>query len=214
MTKMIITLLAVVPTVLYGQERKRTSREAHDLVVQAATNPMAAEELVVGMLAAARMGPQELSSDSYHNALLWLAAGDILTSEFGDMPASTLNTITDAVVKLAITRDRGKARRAARLLTDAGLNGFNGAGEALYRVYDGRIEARMLRNLSMLPHELHSLPDGQGLPYLARMATRNHDDFGEADVHKRSSPTTKPRAVRGRRGWFGHAAHERVGRGA
>ena len=183
MKKMIVILLAVLPAVLNGQERELTVTEAHELVAQAAADPMAAEELVASTLAAARMDLEELSSDHYHNSLLWLAASSILVGEFGDMPASTIETITDAIVELATTRDRREARRAARLLADAGINGFDGAGEALYRVYDRRIEARMLGGLSMLPHELNSLPDRQGLPYLARMATRNHDEFGEADVH-------------------------------
>ena len=180
MKTIIITLLTLIPGGLFAQERLQQS-EASLLIWQAASDPVAADRVVADVLTATGKAGHELTA--YDETLFWRASMGILSGEFGEVPEPTIETITDAIVDRAVTLDRREGRRALDLLHNAGVNGFDGASDAIYRVYTARREAKILEGLSMLPSRLHNQPDGQGLPYLARIATMNNDEFGEADVH-------------------------------
>ncbi len=176
----IIALLALIPSAIVGQEQQRRSN-ASLLVSRAVSDPVVAERIVADVLAATRKAEYELTA--YDDSLFWRASVGILSGEFGSVPGSAVDAITSAIVERSVTVNRSESRRALDLLYNAGLNGFEGASDAIYRVYAERREARILQDLSSLPWKLHNQPEGQGLPYLAMIATMNNDEFGESDVH-------------------------------
>ena len=94
--------------------------------------------------------------------------GSILSGGYGEVPQATGDAIVDAMVEVSIASPEIDVW--INSLEQAGVNGYRGAGEALFRIYDGLLRNGADDKAKVMIYSFGDLPPAQALAALSPIA--------------------------------------------